>query len=101
MLSRLTTYFQQCISPDCRAEFDLDARLYVCSRCGGLLDIERREEIHSAPLPDLWLKRRSSLDARDRSGVWRFREYLPFTEDTEVVSLGEGNTPLYDAPRAA
>jgi threonine synthase len=26
---------------------------------------------------------------------------LPFTEDVRVVSLFEGNTPLYDAPRAA
>jgi threonine synthase len=94
-------YFQRCIAADCRAEFDLDARLYVCSRCGGLLDIERREKIDSASLRDLWRQRRASFDPRDRSGVWRFREFLPFTEDTEVVSLGEGNTPLYDAPRSA
>jgi threonine synthase len=33
--------------------------------------------------------------------VWRFREFLPFDEDESVVSLGEGNTPLYDAPRSA
>jgi threonine synthase len=38
---------------------------------------------------------------RDRSGVWRFREFLPFTSDDAVVSLGEGNTQLYDAPRSA
>ena len=92
-------FVQRCIV--CLTEFDLDARLYVCSRCGGLLDIERREEIDSAPLRQIWQQRRSSLDPRDRSGVWRFREFLPFTEDTEVVSLGEGNTPLYDAPRSA
>jgi threonine synthase len=97
----LTTYYQHCIAPDCGAEFDLDARLYVCSRCGGLLDIERREAIDSACLRELWRQRRTSLDPRDRSGVWRFREFLPFTEETEVVSLGEGNTPLYDAPRSA
>ncbi|HKR21382.1 MAG TPA: threonine synthase [Pyrinomonadaceae bacterium] len=42
-----------------------------------------------------------SLDVRDRSGVWRFREFLPFTDDVEVVSLQEGNTQLYDAPRCA
>jgi threonine synthase len=90
----LTNYFQQCIAPDCRAEFDLDARLYVCSRCGGLLDIERREPIDSTSLRDLWRTRRGS-------GVWRFREFLPFTDDTPIVTLGEGNTPLYDAPRCA
>ena len=94
-------FIQQCIAPDCRAQFDIDARLFVCSRCGGLLDIERREKIDSAPLRELWRQRRTSLDPRDRSGVWRFREFLPFTDDTEVVTLGEGNTPLYDAPRSA
>ena len=97
----LTNYFQQCIAPDCRAEFDLDERLYVCSRCGGLLDIERREKLDSTPLRELWRQRRTSLDLRDRSGVWRFREFLPFSEETEIVSLGEGNTPLYEAPRSA
>jgi threonine synthase len=87
-------YVQQCIVPHCGAEFDLDARLYVCSRCGGLLDIERREAIDATTLPDLWRTRRGS-------GVWRYRELLPFTADTPIVSLGEGNTPLYDAPRSA
>ncbi|HEX6719393.1 MAG TPA: threonine synthase [Pyrinomonadaceae bacterium] len=96
-------FLQRCIAPDCGAEFDLDARLYVCSRCGGLLDVERREEISIDPasLRDLWRQRRSSLDPRDRSGVWRFREFLPFAEDTRIVSLAEGNTPLYEAPRSA
>ena len=95
------TYLQRCIA--CRAEFDLSARLYVCSRCGGLLDVDRREEssIDPSSLRELWRARKSSLDARDRSGVWRFREFLPFAGDAVIVSLGEGNTPLYDAPRSA
>jgi len=93
------TYLQRCIA--CHSEFDLAARLYVCSRCGGLLDVDRREAIAIDPasLRELWRARKSSLDKRDRSGVWRFREFLPFADDVEVVSLGEGNTPLYDAPR--
>ncbi len=89
------TYIQRCIRAECLAEYGLDARLYVCSRCGGLLDIERREETPAAAsLRELWRTRRGS-------GVWRFREFLPFPDDAEVVSLGEGNTPLYDAPRSA
>src|SRR2546423_13886971 len=102
--SKQTPFVQRCITPECGAEYNLDDRLYVCSRCGGLLDIERVEDFASdaaSSLRDLWLKRRSSADACDRSGVWRFREFLPFDDDTAVVSLQEGNTPLYDAPRSA
>ncbi|HKN83580.1 MAG TPA: hypothetical protein VJW17_09090, partial [Pyrinomonadaceae bacterium] len=94
-------FAQRCI--ECRTEYDLDDSVYVCSRCGGLLDIDRtsREAGLAAALVDLWIQRRSSPDPRDRSGVWRFREFLPFDEDIKVVSLEEGNTPLYDAPRSA
>ena len=96
-------FLQRCITSDCRAEYKLDERLYVCSRCGGLLEIDRTEDIavDAASLNKLWRTRRSSSDIADRSGVWRFREFLPFEEDDRVVSLGEGNTPLFDAPRSA
>jgi len=33
--------------------------------------------------------------------VWRFRELLPFAEGVGLVTLEEGNTPLYEAPRSA
>lgn len=52
-------------------------------------------------LRELWLARRISFAPLDRSGVWRFRELLPLSDESDVVSLGEGNTPLYDAPRTA
>jgi threonine synthase len=94
-------FVQRCIN--CENEFGLDERLYVCSRCGDLLEIERREPLRQSveELRAVWLERRKSGDVRDRSGVWRFREFLPFGSDDAVVSLGEGNTPLYDAPRSA
>ncbi len=94
-------FLQRCIAPECQAEFAIDDRLYVCSKCGGLLDVERVEEIDATSLRETWRERRMSADARDRSGVWRFREFLPFAPDAEIVSLGEGNTPLYEAPRSA
>src|SRR5215203_2593707 len=99
----MSSYLQRCISTDCHAEYDIDARLYVCSRCGGLLDVERAEEssMDPASLRELWRQRLSSADTRERSGVWRFREFLPFDQDTAIISLGEGNTPLYEAPRCA
>ena len=96
-------FVQRCINVDCGSEFDLDERLYVCSRCGDLLDVEPvgvgKRDVES--LRALWRERLQSNEARDRSGVWRFREFLPFAGDIDIVSLGEGNTPLYDAPRCA
>lgn len=96
-------FVQRCITPGCHAQFNLDDRLYVCSRCGGLLDIERSAAapINPKALRELWRSRLTSLDLRDRSGVWRFREFLPFDQNAGIVSLGEGNTPLYEAPRSA
>ena len=39
--------------------------------------------------------------AVDGSGVWRFRELLPIVDAKQVVTLREGNTPLYEMPRSA
>lgn len=48
-----------------------------------------------------WQKRQSSSLIEDQSGVWRFRELLPFVaEGKAVVTLAEGNTPLVEAPNA-
>jgi threonine synthase len=50
----------------------------------------------------LWQERRTSTMAVDQSGVWRFRELLPIVKNFEnVVTLREGNTPLYEMPRCA
>lgn len=52
--------------------------------------------------PELWRSRLGGPDELDRSGVWRFREMLPFLGlEVPVVSLGEGQTPLLEAPEAA
>ena len=47
-------------------------------------------------------QRRLSDDPLDMSGVWRYRELLPFCTDlTKVVTMQEGKTPIFDAPRCA
>src|SRR5258705_13277472 len=96
-------FVQRCIEPDCGLSYGIDERCYSCSRCGGLLDIERIVDVldDASSLRAMWRGRMSSPDSRDRSGVWLFRELLPFAESTSVVSLGEGNTPLYEAARSA
>jgi len=50
----------------------------------------------------LWRERRLSNAPLDQSGVWRYREFIPFLDDyAHAVTLREGCTPLLPAPRAA
>lgn len=47
-------------------------------------------------------KRAGSWDPIDRSGVWRYRELLPaFAPFDTVVTIPEGNTPIYSMPLCA
>lgn len=91
----------QCIS--CRATFEACEPLYQCRECGDLLDV-----VYDFPLLDVdelkcaWRQRRTSLASIDQSGVWRYRELIPFYEhESQIVTYPEGNTPLLDAPRCA
>jgi len=95
-------FLQRCIESNCQAEYLIGQRLYVCPKCGGLLDIVLNGDIPAASvLKSLWRDRRASFAAVDRSGVWRFREVLPIKDEAAIISLQEGNTPLYDARRSA
>jgi threonine synthase len=94
---------QRCILPGCGATHGIRERIYVCPLCGGPLeiDVQLPDPSESASLRKLWDVRSGSRDARDISGVWRFRELLPFEDGAPFVTLFEGNTPLYDAQRCA
>jgi len=80
----------------------------VCSRCGNRFDHLGLE--HLCPcggplLVDYDLAAVSaSIDrgvvaGRAAGGMWRFHELLPVEDPDRVVTLGEGGTPLMDAPR--
>ncbi len=88
--------FQHCISPLCDATFDVADVLTSCPDCGNLLDIEY--DWDKLPVPKSmrdfearWSNRRNPLDV---SGVWRFRNLLPFARDEDIVTIGEGQTIL-------
>jgi threonine synthase len=93
---------QRCITRSCGGVYALTDRVYVCPCCRSPLEIELAvgTEIEPAKIRELWRLRAVSLDVKDRSGVWRFRDLLPF-DPSLVITLAEGNTPLYDAPRCA
>jgi threonine synthase len=92
-----------CFARGCRARFPVTERIYNCPHCGGLLEAAYPDRAcEPAALKKLWRERRMSNCALDQSGVWRYREAIPFLDSFErVVTLKEGNTPLLDAPRAA
>ncbi len=94
---------QRCILPGCGSTYGIRERIYVCPQCGGPLEIDLQLPApnEAAGLRKLWDVRAGSRDARDISGVWRFRELLPFEDGAPFVTLFEGNTPLYDAQRGA
>ena len=78
---------------------------FRCSRCGDLLEITYPSWKGAKPDPfDLkstWKNRKLSTLPADLSGVWRFRELLPAVESANIITLREGNTPLYELPRCA
>jgi threonine synthase len=91
-----------CFNPACSARYPIDEVIYECRECGGLIAVENRFDQDPKRLTSLWDSRAASRDPLDVSGVWRFREMLPFVSDPRhVVTLREGNTPLFDAPQAA
>jgi threonine synthase len=92
-----------CFEPNCRARYPITEVIYNCPRCGGLLEAGYSAwEQDAAAFKKLWRERRLSNRPLDQSGVWRYRECIPFLDSYErVVTLREGNTPLLDAPRAA
>ena len=97
----LSTASLLCINPSCAARFPLDEVIYTCPRCGALLEASAPAARDAAALKRLWRERRMSNAPEDRSGVWRYRELLPFEDVSRIVTLAEGNTPVLEAPRAA
>jgi threonine synthase len=99
----MTRAYLSCISSGCGKIFPLASPQFACDGCGGLLDVSYEfAPAGPAELRELWRERLASEHPRDQSGVWRFRELLPFLDPpAEPVTLGEGGTPLVEAPRTA
>src|ERR1700676_4308885 len=78
---------------------------FRCADCGDLFEIVypgwNLTRLDAAALRTLWRQRRTSGLPVDESGVWRFRELLPDFDWQEIITLREGNTPLYEMPSCA
>jgi len=95
--------YLRCSDPDCAVRVDAAGRPLSCPECGDLLEVALGVPLlDPATLKSVWRQRRTSFDPRDASGVWRFREFLPGPyAPAEVVTLGEGNTPLVRGQKSA
>jgi threonine synthase len=63
----------------------------LCEKCGGLLD----------PKYNLTLANESNYPNRkqtpNQTGIWRWLTFLPITSPTDLLTAGEGETPLHPA----
>lgn len=82
----------QCI--ECGDKYDIGSRFYTCPDCGGLLEVELDLE-HAR-------KKIASKDyVSEQPRVWKYRDFIPVIDDSRIVSLGEGGTPLIRCDRLA
>ncbi len=75
---------------DCGATYPLGYRL-ECEKCRGLLEL----------IYDLERLRRDGHASLSGAGLWRYAAVLPIADPAHRVTLGEGGTPLLEAPRLA
>jgi threonine synthase len=99
----LDPVFQRCILPACSATSTVDDTSFVCPRCGGLMDVAYDWDRLGAPrslkhFESRWGER---SDPVNFSGVWRFRDLLPFAPRESILTIGEGQTILQRADAVA
>jgi threonine synthase len=87
------TFAQEIVCPHCDNRFSLSRLHNLCS-CGSPLLVRCNLKIASAVFS------KSSLKGRVPT-LWRYRELLPLQDDANLVSLGEGFTPLIEAKTLA
>src|SRR5438552_13017425 len=85
----------------CGVRYRLDQIVYRCESCGGLLEVRHDiDAIKQQPAAE-WKRLFESRLGRG-SGVWSKKELvLPELEEKNIVSLGEGNSPLIKSERFA
>ena len=78
----------------CGERYDPDGILYTCPNhegVAGILEVTYDYELIASRFE-------ASLDGSIPS-MWKYRPFLPVHDDADVVTLNEGGTELYDAPR--
>ena len=77
---------------DCGAEYPPSQVIYVCRKCKGLLEVlYDMDGVRTAMERSDWRRRPFN--------VWRYRDLLPIDDESKIVTLDEGGTPLYRCQR--
>ncbi len=98
VVSKTAVAFQRCVSPDCGTTYGVDEARVAC-QCGHLLDVAYEWDRLRPPSELKWFESKWSRrnEPLSFSGVWRFRELLPFAPPEMAVTIGEGQTLLQNA----
>lgn len=71
----------------CEAEFSIREPLGTCPECGGLLEVQYDMDAMKNGVKAI------SGDCKYNS-IWRYRQFFPAIEEKNIITLGEGCTPL-------
>ncbi|HZZ81184.1 MAG TPA: threonine synthase [Gemmataceae bacterium] len=91
--------YQRCIHPHCDGTQSVSDTSFACPKCGSLLDVAYDWNRLQPPTSLAWFESKWAQRANplDFSGVWRFRELLPFADPDKIMTIGEGQTILQRA----
>ncbi len=95
------TAYQQCLNLACLTTLGVEQAAFACPKCGDLLDVVYDWDRLPVPsrLSEFEAKWSDRLNPLSFSGVWRFRELLPFAPPDQIVTVGEGQTLLQTADK--
>lgn len=82
--------YQVCIS--CERKYPVDVIVYTCKECGDILEVRYEYDLIRDKL------KRSSWKSLPLS-VWRYRDFMPISDLSKIISLNEGGTGLYPCRR--
>jgi threonine synthase len=79
----------ECI--DCGLIYNPKEIVYICGKCGGLLDVKYNYGRLTKGFTKYWFERPLN--------VWRYKELLPLDDEAKIISLKEGGTSLQKCRR--
>ncbi|MBI1801981.1 MAG: threonine synthase [Chloroflexi bacterium] len=85
-------YLSHLQCPKCQTRHDAHRPQNLCVNCGAPLLVHYR-------LAEARRELSRDVLARREKTMWRYRELLPVQDERNIVSLGEGFTPILPAPR--